>query len=80
MVSTFGTTYYLAPPPDSPNAWRSRPQAHWTDALTGRHNEVLFCEPQVHLGAELRQLWDANGDGAVLAWFHRIPNTVTAAF
>jgi hypothetical protein len=80
MVATFGTAYYLQPQPNSPNAWLlSRHPALWTDALTGRRNIVLFRERQVLLGAQLRQLWDAKGDGAVLAWFRSIPATETAA-
>jgi hypothetical protein len=81
MVATFGTAYYLQPQPNSPSAWLlSRHPALWTDALTGRRNVILFRERQVLLGAQLRQLWDAQGDGAVLAWFRSITAAETAAF
>jgi hypothetical protein len=70
IVATYGTGYYLQPEILTPCSWLGRLDPHLLhDPDTGRHNVILFAEPNQRIGSHVSRLFDSNGTNAALDWF-----------
>lgn len=70
VVGSFGTGYFLRPWQYGPSTWLNKYHPFIVDPLTGKSNVVLFDEEKLALGAFTRELWESEGEEAVLAWFN----------